>query len=63
MGGAPMTDYQIVQAMRIYGGSFAEALADLFDRADRENQRIIKAAWPEMWAEYAELAERARSQG
>lgn len=51
-----MTDYQIVQAMRIYGGSFAEALANLFDRADPENQQIIKDAWPDLWVQYADMA-------
>ena len=51
-----MTDYQIVQTMRILGGSFARTLADLFDRADDDNQRRIKATWPELWAEYTELA-------
>lgn len=60
-----MTDYQIVQAMRACGGSFARALAEAFDRADLDNQARIKIAFPELWEEYRNLArmreERARA--
>jgi len=56
MGGTPITDYDVVDAMRTYGGSFVQAIASAFFRADRDNQQIIKAAWPEIWAEYADMA-------
>jgi len=52
-----MTDYQIVEAMDTYGGSFAKAIAAAFVRADDENVRRLKAAFPELWAEYAALAQ------
>jgi len=52
-----MTDYEVVDAMRIYGGSFVQALALAFARADSENNRRLKAAFPELWAEYMEMAE------
>jgi len=45
-----------MDAMRTYGGSFAQAIASAFFHADGENQRRLKAAFPEMWAEYADMA-------
>jgi hypothetical protein len=51
------SDYRIVQAMERYGGSFARAIAQAAHRADENNLAKLKAAFPELWAEYAELAE------
>ncbi len=50
------TDYEIVEAMRVYGGSFVRKLAELCGHADLENFTRIKATWPEYWSEYAEIA-------
>ena len=55
-----MTDWEIVQAMERYGGSFIQALAVLSHRADEDNLRRIKAAWPEYWQQYSEMAELSR---
>jgi len=55
-----MTDWDVVEAMRTYGGSFVQALAVCFQRADVENQYRLKAAFPELWSEYQELAVKAR---
>ncbi len=49
------TDVEIIDAM-LLGGSFANALAKACYRADAVNLAKIKAAFPELWAEYAELA-------
>jgi hypothetical protein len=46
--------------MRQYGGSFAQAMAEAWFKADDVNQARIKAAFPDLWIVYAELAERAR---
>jgi len=51
-----ITDYHIVEAMREYGGGFVRSLAVCYLHADRENQAIIKAAWPIYWQTYRDLA-------
>ncbi len=51
-----MTDHEIVMAMWNYGGSFTQALAQACLRADPENLARIKAAFRELWDEYAEIA-------
>jgi hypothetical protein len=56
-----MTDYEIVAAMDAFGGSFARAIAAAWYKADHENQARIKAAFPDLWAEYTELAELQRA--
>jgi hypothetical protein len=52
-----VSDYAIVRAMETYGGGFARALAAAAFKADQEHLARIKAAFPELWAEYAELAQ------
>jgi hypothetical protein len=52
-----MTDYEIVAAMDAFGGGFARAIAAAWYKADPENQPRLKAAFPDLWAKYAELAE------
>lgn len=49
------TDYDVIQCMYRYGGGFVRTLAQLFEKGDPENQRRIKAAWPEYWQQYAEM--------
>lgn len=49
-------NFDIVNAMRDFGGSFVQALAAAFERADAENFEKLKTAFPEYWAEYADLA-------
>jgi hypothetical protein len=51
-----ITDSQIMHAMASNGGGFASALAQAAFRADPENLARIKAAFPELWATYAEAA-------
>jgi hypothetical protein len=52
-----MTDYQIVDAMLTYGGSFVQSLAQAWRCADAQNQARLKAAFPDYWDHYRELAE------
>jgi hypothetical protein len=54
------TDYEIATAMERFGGSFAVALSLCCFRADAENLDRIKAAFPELWAEYAEYVRMQR---
>lgn len=56
------TDWDVVRTMERFGGGFVRALADACHRADPENLAKIKATWPELWAEYAEMAETVRAQ-
>lgn len=49
-------DFEVVQAMRRYGGRFVRALAAAAERADPQNLFIIKTAWPHYWAKYRDLA-------
>lgn len=52
-----MTDYAVVEAMRALGGSFVQALAEAFIHADPENVAKLKAAFPDEWHLYTELAQ------
>jgi len=56
-----VTDYDIAKVMRQYGGSFAQAMAEAWFKADGPNQARIKAAFPDLWIVYTELAERAKA--
>lgn len=48
-------DYAIAGAMYAEGGSFVSALGNLWFKADLENRGRIVAAFPELWAKYAEV--------
>lgn len=50
------TDYEIIDAMIQYGGGFVAKLGHLFHYADPANQARLRAAFPEYWAEYRDLA-------
>ena len=51
-----MTDYKIMQAMTIYGGSFVKALGFAALHADSINLAKLKTAFPEYWDEYQKIA-------
>jgi hypothetical protein len=53
----PATDYDIVNAMARFGGSFVQCLAAAYHAADPVNSLRLKAAFPDIWAEYAELVQ------
>jgi hypothetical protein len=54
------TDYDIVNAMARFGGSFVRCLAACYHAADPVNSLRIKAAFPDIWAEYAEMVQMIR---
>lgn len=58
--GGKMDDQKVITAMIMFGGSFASALGQAAQRADYMNLERIKAAFPHLWAQYTELAERSR---
>lgn len=49
-------DYDVWMAMKTYGGSFVQHLGELFLFADSTNHAKLKAAFPDYWAKYRELA-------
>ena len=49
-------DLEVIEAMEKYGGSFVVALAGAFRRADATNLAKLKAAFPEYWEQYTEMA-------
>lgn len=51
-------DYDVVRAMEKFGGSFVKALAECFGRADSVNFEKLKTAFPNIWNEYKEIAEK-----
>jgi len=56
-----MTDWEIVQAMLRYGGSFAQALARCWQAADVHNQQRIRVAFADVWLTYRDLAEQHKA--
>jgi len=53
-------DFETVEAMRMYGGSFVKQLAELYNCADHINLQKIKDTWPEYWKQYSEMAKRIK---
>lgn len=49
-------DMKVVEAMEKYGGSFVQALAVCFRRADANNLAKLKATFSEYWEQYTEMA-------
>ena len=49
-------DYETLQAMDIYGGSFIKALAECYKRADYENAKILRNAFRHYFDKYAKMA-------
>lgn len=50
------TEFEITEAMIIYGGSFVQSLGRLVRQADEDNKRRLVAAFPEYFEKYRELA-------
>jgi hypothetical protein len=55
-----MTDEDVLAAMDRFGGSFIQALAQCYRRADPVNRDTLKNAFAEYWLQYADLADRRR---
>lgn len=50
-------DYEIVEAMEKFGGSFVQSLAQCFRHADPVNYAKLRITFPEYWEEYKKLSE------
>lgn len=49
-------DLQVIEAMERQGGSFVEALANAFRKADQTNFNKLKDAFANYWKVYTEVA-------
>ena len=58
-----VTDYEMASAMRVLGGSFFEALAEAWFKADEINRAKIVATWSADVEEFRELARLKRARG
>jgi hypothetical protein len=56
-------DFEALEAMRCYGGSFASKLAEAWMRADAYNAAKLRAAFGDLLAEYRAMAERDHAKG
>ena len=55
---------QIVRkAIRVYGGSFMQALGNAMDYADANNLAKIRATWDDEWRQYLEMGESIARRG
>lgn len=50
-------DHEVIEAMERYGGSFVQALAVCFRRADANNLKKLKETFAEYWDQYKHMAE------
>ena len=57
----PDEEFETVEAMKALGGSFVQALALTYEKADNINRAKIIRAWPDEWRRYRELAARRRA--
>jgi hypothetical protein len=48
--------YEMVEAMRKYGGGFVKCLAECFAHADQFNLKRLEAAFPEYVEQYIAMA-------
>ena len=53
---ATENDWYVLEAMRRYGGSFVQALAECFSHADVANYHILRHAFHEYWEIYQKVA-------
>lgn len=48
-----MDDWQVVENMERWGGSFVKCLAELYRLGDASNRYKIKQTWPNYWERYS----------
>lgn len=51
-----ITEEDIVDAMKKYGGGFIKSLADTYCKADSNNKIRIKNAFVDYWEQYKQIA-------
>ena len=48
-------EFKVVENMEKYGGSFVQALAECFHRADPHNIKRLKSTFEDYWNEYSKM--------
>ena len=56
-----ITEKEIIETMRIYGGGFASALAVAASHADDDNLVRLKRAFPDYWQVFESMAASKKS--
>jgi hypothetical protein len=49
-----VTRHEVLDAMIQYGGGFVRHLAEAWIRADKDNDRRLREAFPHYWQQYAD---------
>ncbi len=49
-------DWMVIECMKTRGGSFVQNLGKAAAVADNKNVARLKEAFPEIWAQYSEMA-------
>lgn len=55
-------DYKVIEAMEKYGGSFVQALAVAYRRADPTNYAKLRATFGEYWFQYEAMVKDEEAQ-
>lgn len=55
-------DYDTIEAMLKFGGNFVYHLAAAAARADAQNYSKLKAAFPDYWKQYEEMAKKDKKE-
>lgn len=58
---AEVTRHEVLDAMEEFGGGFVRHLAAAWRRADEDNFRRLKAAFPHYWDQYTAVAQQQRA--
>ena len=58
---APVTDFEMAEAMRTFGGSFVQCLGRAWHHADEVNRAKILSTWADECERYRELARLKRA--
>jgi hypothetical protein len=56
-----ISEKEIINTMRIYGGGFASALAVAASHADYDNRERLKRAFPDYWQVFESMAASKKS--
>jgi hypothetical protein len=50
-------EYEVLDAMQPHGGSFASSLAIAWKKADHDNFKRLRLAFPDYWERYEAIAQ------
>ena len=53
-------DFELIEAMKKYGGSFVKKLAELYELADEENLKKIRGTWLNYFEDYLKFTSKGK---